>query len=468
MRARPTWNDGWFRVACLATALVVSTPLARSAPPKPPGKGAPPLPVKPAEAGPSTGRDVTFSTADKLQLAGTFTPAKTEGGAGVVLLHMVKSDRAAWNPVLKAFAARDIAVLAIDLRGHGKSALQGKKDLAPLVEKRDVALFAAMHQDAIAAVRWLVKEGKCDAKRIALVGASVGCSIAIDAAQRNPTEIAAVVCLTPGLKYLGLDTLAQLKTFPATTPLFLLSHRSEVEGGAKQIADARPGTRLLVYDEAAPAEWAADKSWAHGTNLFGRVTLVEQTVASFIAAKTASKTDDVVIDGVVEAEGANADPWDQATDVALPESIPTARAFRVGRRVVFGGTAPTGITGMRFEVQVGTEKPGGEREIAIGPPQIVGVDLKKGRAIWTWGGMGSIPNFPGLDRSEMFGKTHPVLRVVTTETGCTFEGEWIVPKLGPGDDMRLVISFAAEPPPQPEKSGAVDTEMQHAVSLPSR
>jgi hypothetical protein len=34
--------------------------------------------------------------------------------------------------------------------------------------------------------------------------------------------------------------------------------------------------------------------------------------------------------------------------------------------------------------------------------------------------------------------------------------------------MRLVISFAAEPPPQPAKDGLVDSETQHAVSLPSR
>ena len=81
--------------------------------------------------------------------------------------------------------------------------------------------------------------------------------------------------------------------------------------------------------------------------------------------------------------------------------------------------------------------------------------------------MGSIPNFPGLDRSTMFGKTHPVLRVVTSETGTTFEGEWLVPKLGAGDNMRLLIRFDSEPHAKPDKDG-VEVDLEHAADLPSR
>ena len=408
-----------------------------------------------------------------MQIAGTFWPARAPGGAGVVLLHMFGSDRTAWDPLVKHLRARGVAVLAIDLRGHGESAKQGKVDLAPRVEKRDPKLFAAMHADAFAAVQWLAKDGGCDAKRIALVGASVGCSVAIDTARRHPADVAAVLCMSPGANYLGLDTLAQLKTFPAQAPLLLLVHRSEIAAGAQKIADARPGTRLVVYDDEAPADTASDRMWAHGTKMFGRLPLVEQTAASFVAAGTGSKTEDVVLDGIV-GTGEGADPWDRAADVAIPNGEGTARAFRVGTRVLFCGTAPAGIGGLRFEVQSGAA-PDNSNDMPFpmaGPPQVVGFDLQAGKPAWTWGGMASMPNIPGLDTSTMFGKTWPVVRVVKTDAGTTFEGEWNVPPLGGAGDpakvkVRLVVVFDAELHGGPQ-GGGMDAHPQYSVDVPAR
>jgi pimeloyl-ACP methyl ester carboxylesterase len=381
---------------------------------------------------------------------------------------MYGSDRKAWSPLVKHLTARGISVLAIDLRGHGGSAKQAKADLAPRVQKRDPKLFAEMHQDALAAVKWLAKDGKCDAKRIALVGASVGCSIAIDTAGRNPGDVAAVLCMSPGAAYLGMDTLAHLKKFPAATPLLLLVHKGEIDAGAQKIADARPATRLVVYDDAAPSDAGSDKAWAHGTKLFGRVPLVEQTVASFVAAGTGSKTEDVVLDGIV-AEGAGADPWDQAMGVAIPGSEGTVRAFRVGRRILFGGTAPLDLGGLRFEVQSGGLSGAGGSLDIVGPLQVVGVDLKTGKPAWSWGGMGSVPNFPGMEDAPLFGKTRPVLRVVRGAEKLTFEGEWFVPAMGDeeGGRVKLVIAFDRELHPGPS-NGMMDSNVQHAVDLPSR
>ncbi len=427
-----------------------------------------------ARAGPPEGggaaapREVTLRTADGLAISGTFRPGGGAGGPGAVLLPKYRSDRTAWEPVLEAFRVRGVGVLAIDPRGHGRSAKQGKVDLGAQVESRDPKLFAAMHEDAIAAVRWLVKEGGCDAKRIALVGASVGGSVALDTANRHPTEVAAVAWMSPGVRYLGLDTLAHLKGLPAAVPLLLLSHRGEIDVGARKIADARPGARLVVYDDPPPPEAGAERAWAHGTRMFGRLPLVEQAVASFVAAATGSKTEDVVLDGVVAREGADADPWDRAVDVAPPGTDGTIRAFRVGRRILFGGTAAPGISGLRFEVQTGAKTVETHGISTLGPPQIVGADLRTSAVTWSWGGMGSMPTFPGMDTSQLFGKTYPVLRAVSSEAGTTFEGEWFIPEFGGKSDLvRLLISLAGEPPPRPE-GGGVMSDVEHSVDLPSR
>jgi hypothetical protein len=153
--------------------------------------------------------------------------------------------------------------------------------------------------------------------------------------------------------------------------------------------------------------------------------------------------------------------------VAQPGSAGTARAFRVGRRILLGGKALPAIRGLRFEVQTGAASAGGVRELTLGPPQILAVDLANGSITWSWGGMGSMPNLPGM--GAVFGKTYPMLRVVRSESGTTFEGEWYVPPLGGGEDgaMRLLVCFDAEPHPGP-KDGFMEADPESAVDLPAR
>jgi hypothetical protein len=129
----------------------------------------------------------------------------------VVLVHWERSQGGA----LSSASARGIS-LAIDLRGHG-GARSREVDLARAC-KRDVKLFAEMHKDAFAAV---ARDGKCDPKRIALVGASVRVLDCIDGAA--VLDVAAVLCMSPA-NYLGLIPYAS-EDAPASVPLPLLVHR---------------------------------------------------------------------------------------------------------------------------------------------------------------------------------------------------------------------------------------------------
>ncbi len=79
-----------------------------------------------------------------------------------------------------------------------------------------------------------------------------------------------------------------------------------------------------------------------------------------------------------------------------------------------------------------------------------------------------MPTFPGMDTSQLFGKTYPVLRAVSSEAGTTFEGEWFIPEFGDKSELvRLLISLAGEPPPRPE-GGGVMSDLESSVDLPSR
>lgn len=368
-----------------------------------------------AQDGPA-GQDVTLTTDDKTSLAASFWPSADGNAPGVVLLHMYKSDRQSWKPLVRHLSERGFDVIAVDLRGHGGSAKQAKTDLAPRVEKRDPKLFQEMHRDAIAAVRHLVKEAKSDPARIVVVGASVGCSVAIDAARRYPKEIAAVACLSPGANYLGLNTIEHAKAWPKDKPLLLLEHASEAANGAAQVRDAIAGSRLVTYEDAAPESAKDDAMWAHGTKMFGRIPLVEQTVASFAAAKSGSAKDDVVLDG--EVSDAAADPWDRAADVSSDGS--GIRAFRSGKRIEFGARVPDGSTHLVVFLETGSirQKAADGTEIAQGVFSGFCLDLATGGVLWT------VPTKESVANTILEPAETPAVRVVRRDGAVSVEGEW--------------------------------------------
>lgn len=239
-------------------------------------------------AGGPTIMPAEIETDDGVVLHGDYRPvAVADGseadpaGAGepaVVLLHMYRSTREAWTPILEPFQAAGIATLAIDMRGHGEStAGPDGADLAARAQARDPELFRAMWRDAAAAVAWLEKRGH-DAGRIGLLGASVGCSVAFDAARRDD-RLRVVGVLTPGTNYLGISTLDQLGDWGDRATL-IVSSIEEAERGAKPIADA-----LSKTQRAKVTYWELEESRVHGTNMFGKVWAIEIRTVNWFASK---------------------------------------------------------------------------------------------------------------------------------------------------------------------------------------
>ena len=65
---------------------------------------------------------VTFATEDGVEIvADYYAPTGPAAAPVVILLHMYRSDRAAWKPLMPALHEAGFAVLAIDMRGHGDS-----------------------------------------------------------------------------------------------------------------------------------------------------------------------------------------------------------------------------------------------------------------------------------------------------------------------------------------------------------
>jgi pimeloyl-ACP methyl ester carboxylesterase len=222
-------------------------------------------------------RPARFLTDDQIEIHGTYTPPATKEPAKapiVILLHMYNKNRSGFDPLLPALHEAGFAVLAIDMRGHGESVGPAAMNLPKRVADRDPKLFREMYRDVQAAYLWLTGQPEADPARFALVGASVGGSVALDYAARD-RSVDAVVCMTPGTNYLGIDSLRDARKY-GRRPFLLLAAEPE-RSAADTLAGFVPGATLKIVPGRADDEMAL-----HGTNMFGRVPGVEQIIVGFV------------------------------------------------------------------------------------------------------------------------------------------------------------------------------------------
>ncbi len=227
------------------------------------------------------GRRVGFGTEDNIAIVGTYypPPGSAKRPAPVaVLLHMYRHDRHTFDPLVPALTRAGFAVLAIDLRGHGESAGPDELGLADRVARRDPKLFQSMYRDVEAAYAWLAEQPEVDLSRWVLVGASVGCSVALDYAVRD-RSVDGVICLTPGVNYLGIDSDAHARKYGAR-PLLLIASESE-KADAEALGRLVEGATVKIVTDAP-----GGKDALHGTRMFGKVEDIERLIADF-AAKAA-------------------------------------------------------------------------------------------------------------------------------------------------------------------------------------
>ncbi len=179
------------------------------------------------DATPPAAERVTFKTSDGVEVVGDYyaPPEGKKKAPCAICVHMYPADRTSWTPLVPDLHRLGFAVLAYDIRGAGESLLPENKYLRRMYSDRDTKLFSEAYHDAEAAAKWLGKKKECDADRIVMIGASVGCSISIDYAGRDP-HVLGVVCLSPGKDYMGIDSVKQIKKL-GSRPVLLVAPEAE-------------------------------------------------------------------------------------------------------------------------------------------------------------------------------------------------------------------------------------------------
>ena len=189
------------------------------------------------------GEEVLIAADDGLLISGAFYPA--EGPApwpGVLLLHMAYRTRADWNSLIPLLVRAGYAVLAVDLRGHGDTGGSIDWDKAAA--------------DMPPVWRYLSGRPDVDAARTAILGASMGASLALHAGAGEPA-VRILVLLSPGLNYFGLATEAAMQAYGDRPVLMVAGSQNTYPAkSAQELAEIAPQAQLQTYDTSA-----------HGTDL---------------------------------------------------------------------------------------------------------------------------------------------------------------------------------------------------------
>ncbi len=138
--------------------------------------------------------EVHFKTRDGWTIVGDRYAHKGRLKGTVVLLHQRGGKASDWQSLCHALQQAGFTALAIDQRGAGRS-IKGPGPIG-------VGAPWATGPDIAASIHYL------DRTRVILIGASYGANNALIYAGRHARQLAAVILLSPGANYNGLDAIA--------------------------------------------------------------------------------------------------------------------------------------------------------------------------------------------------------------------------------------------------------------------
>ena len=182
---------------------------------------------------------------------------------GVVLVHMLGRTRADWEPLTETLIGKGLDVVALDLRGHGQSALGGLD-----YKNFDTDEWLGCANDIRAALDYLAEQVS---GKYFLIGASIGANLALIEAA-DDARVAGVVMLSPGSDYHGVKPGASAKDYGERPALLVAAEDDDYS--AKSVGTLG---ELLFHPELK-----IYPSGGHGTYLFGSRPEVRALIADWL------------------------------------------------------------------------------------------------------------------------------------------------------------------------------------------
>ena len=208
----------------------------------------------------ASGRPVTFPSANGVTIAGEYFETTSQPAPAVVLVHMLSRSKSDWGVLPDRIRDAGMTALTIDLRGHGQSS--GSAQSLP-----------DMVQDVRAAVQWLAARPNVRGDAIAVVGASLGASLALLSAAELP-QVRAVGAISPSIDYRGVRT--------DTALIKRLGSRSIWLSASAEDPLALRTMRDMAAEPSGPREQVVSNAVAHGTPLLDRDPDLARTLVDWL------------------------------------------------------------------------------------------------------------------------------------------------------------------------------------------
>jgi pimeloyl-ACP methyl ester carboxylesterase len=210
----------------------------------------------PAYPGCAPGPDLHFRAADGTRLVGH---RFGHGATAVVLAHQYGGDTCEWAPYAKRLASLGYTAIAFDLRGFGRS------------QRRSGDAGFAYDKDLAAAVKLARKLG---AKRVVLVGASIGANAVVVAGSEIAPPVDGVVSLSAPATF-RLDAVSAAKRL--RVPVLYVAGTFDEGGNYRRDA-------LQLYRATAARDKSIEftPSSEHGVQLVDAPGRIRSLVEAFI------------------------------------------------------------------------------------------------------------------------------------------------------------------------------------------
>ena len=171
----------------------------------------------------------------------------------VLLLHGFGEDRSVWNDFKKTLLSRGLAVMTLDLRGHGDSKTKNGQPIGATPDWR-----TSPHEfplDVDAAITWLKTQTRINSNKIAVIGVDVGANLALIASGRFQ-QVRTVVAVNPNLTE-GQEMAGSAQDYKPRSALIVTL--TESEGNTLKAAVLPPVQVRVVAQAGGTASWLQNK-----------------------------------------------------------------------------------------------------------------------------------------------------------------------------------------------------------------
>jgi pimeloyl-ACP methyl ester carboxylesterase len=211
---------------------------------------------------------VHFETSDGFTLRADLTASENPSAPVAILLHMYRSNRKAWMLLTPRLSEAGFTVLAVDQRAHGESTRKGDQTVhVSTIPRSEFGNVVRQGPSDVEAAQAFLRKRGLSTDRIVLFGASYGCTVSL--LSSGQVEAKALVLLSPGTSYFGVDVTEAARRFPHRILAVAAEDDPRAVESAEAIVRIHEGTdRVVIY-----------RSGGHGTKLFtGRPDVLDLVV----------------------------------------------------------------------------------------------------------------------------------------------------------------------------------------------